>query len=402
MHWRRWALIPIAATLCYAQSGVITGKALDANQNPISGITIHLLDSGGQESAVTKTDADGAYRFSVPRGQYTLRTEGETAVHAVKIAVGAVAHLDLNVKQAEFFDEPQFTVAGVTDNTYRGGHGSDTVLRSAEDLTKATVSLAPKGSAGEDAERAGHPLEAVRELQRAAEADPSEVNLFNWATELLNHRAPSAAMQVYEKGARLFPKSTRMMEGLAASEYQAGNYENAAQWFFKATDLAPENTEPYLFLGRAKAREILASSGFRERMQRFAELKPTNAWANYFYGTALWTNGQAADARRCFEKAVELDSRMDAAYLALGIVLAAQKQSQEAIAAYQKAIDLNPGLEEAHYRLSEEYRKIGNRQRAEQEIAVYQELSKASAAQREQERQEIQQFVIALRQTRQP
>jgi len=47
----------------------------------------------------------------------------------------------------EFFDEPQFTVAGVTQATNSGGHGSDTVLRTTEALAKATVSLSKESFA---------------------------------------------------------------------------------------------------------------------------------------------------------------------------------------------------------------------------------------------------------------
>ena len=49
--------------------------------------------------------------------------------------------------QPEFFDEPQFTVAGVTDPTNLGGHGSNTVLRTKETLAKDVASLGanPKG-----------------------------------------------------------------------------------------------------------------------------------------------------------------------------------------------------------------------------------------------------------------
>ena len=43
--------------------------------------------------------------------------------------------------QPEFFDEPQFTVAGVTDTTNLGGHGSNTVARTKDALAKDVVSL---------------------------------------------------------------------------------------------------------------------------------------------------------------------------------------------------------------------------------------------------------------------
>src|SRR6185295_14773551 len=61
--------------------------------------------------------------------------------------------------QPEFFDEPQFTVAGVTDTTNLGGHGSNTVARTKDALAKDVALLggpsvladpvnAPGGGAG--------------------------------------------------------------------------------------------------------------------------------------------------------------------------------------------------------------------------------------------------------------
>ena len=41
----------------------------------------------------------------------------------------------------DFADEPNFTVAGITDWTAVGGHGADTNLRASETLAKETVAL---------------------------------------------------------------------------------------------------------------------------------------------------------------------------------------------------------------------------------------------------------------------
>ncbi len=46
----------------------------------------------------------------------------------------------------EFFDEPAFTVAGVTDTTNLGGHGSNTIVRSKESLAREAAALSKEST----------------------------------------------------------------------------------------------------------------------------------------------------------------------------------------------------------------------------------------------------------------
>jgi tetratricopeptide (TPR) repeat protein len=308
------------------------------------------------------------------------------------ISSNQVKTLDL-ILQVQYFDQPQFTVAGVTDNTYRGGHGADTVLRSSETLTKQTAALTSPSAA----ERDGQPLQAVEQLQRAAEANPSEPNLFDWGTELLAHRAPEAAAQVFGKGVRLFPGSTRMLLGLASAQYSAGAYEQSAEAFFKATDLNPADVTPYLFLAEVQRREITDLPGYEDRMARFAKLHPENASANYDYAVALWNRHDAARAVELLERTEALDPHFARADLQLGIVYAAEQKYDQAIDQLRKAEAADPNLEETHYRLAEAYRVTGKRTEAAEELARYTQLSQQSAEQRERQRRQLQQFVVLLK-----
>ena len=141
-----------------------------------------------------------------------------------------------------------------------------------------------------------------------------------------------------------------------------------------------------------------------ERVARFARLQPLNAFANYYYAVSLWKQRKgpedtqtAARIESLLEKAVALDPKLGEAHLQLGILYSERKDSPKAIEAYQHAVAVNPHMEQAHYRLAQTYRLIGQNDKAQNELQLYERISKEKAAQIERERSEIKQFVYTLR-----
>ncbi len=328
----------------------------------------------------------------------------------------AASKMPTSAAQPEFFDEPAFTVAGVTDTTNLGGHGSNTVVRTKEALAKDVVSLGAAPVTKESAikespqspaqieEKQGNPLQAVHEYQRAAETNPSESNFFDWGAELLVHHAVEPAIEVFSKGHRLFPDSARMLVGLGVAWYARGSYEQAALRLCEASDLNPGDPNPYLFLGKIQSVETTQSEGLVERLQRFARLQPENALANYYYALSLWKQRKNLDdtqtlvqVESLLQKSVRLAPKLGLGYLQLGILSSDRKDFPQAISYYQKAIDASPRLEDAHYRLAQAYRRIGEQSKAQQELQLYDQLSKQTAEEVERERHEVQQFVYTLR-----
>jgi tetratricopeptide (TPR) repeat protein len=183
-----------------------------------------------------------------------------------------------------------------------------------------------------------------------------------------------------------------------------GANDRALRCLFDASDLDPSDPTPYLFLGKMQNTEIVHVAGFMEKMERFARLQPENALANYYYATTLSKRANdsadaptAAQVESLLNKAVRLDPKLGVAYLQLGILYAAKRDFPKAIVDYQKAGDVSPELEEAHYRLADAYRRIGQKTKAEYELQLYKELTKKKSEEAERERHEIQQFVFALR-----
>jgi len=401
--------------------------------------------------------------------------------------------------QPEFFDQPKFTVAGVTDAANPAGHGS-TAWRTSDALAKQTASLgesnppfADSSTSGneqslreaghqpdsfqanhllgntllaehkprealpylqkaaqlqpddyqnnfqlaqayanngdyphsqatarqllakretaevhhllaENEEKLGDPLAAVRDYQRAAELDPSEPNLFDWGAELLLHHAPEPAGEVFAKGKHLFPNSARMLIGVGISWYARGSNDRAEACLCQASDLNPNDPNPYLFLGRLQEEGVTSSDAIVDRFKRFTSLQPQNALASYYYALALWKShnlNKDADAsakvESLLDRATHLDPTFGRAYLQLGILYSERNEFSKAISDYTKATYLDPTLDTAHYRLAQAYRRTGETMKAEQELKMFEQLSKKTADQAHQQRRELQQFVYTLR-----
>ena len=512
----------------------------DSRGRPVAAATVYLRAKSGTQTRTALTDSAGAYRFSaLSEGVYTLRAEmtgyGETTLGPCLVGPNETKRIDLTLNSAttskpqngsvetsgrdqppQFFDEPSFTVAGVTEATNPGGHGSDTILRTTETLAKETASLSAAGTkkesnsprtnsatssssiaaeqslrtlverdpgdfetngrlgkllvddgkareaipylerayqlnrsdyensyemavayadvgqyeraraeartllAREDKsaqkaaelhhlladveEKLSDPLEAVREYQRAAELDPSEANLFDWGADLLIHRAFEPAIEVFSKGNRLFPGSVRMLTGLGAAWYARGFYDKATERLCEASDLNPDDPNPYLFLGKIQSVGTAQSKCLTERLERFFRLQPENALANYYYALSLWNRhdgSQCSDnlarVESLLEKTVDLDPKFGAGHLQLGILYSDRGDFSKAIAAYEKATEADPTLEEAHYRLGQAYGRAGEKSKAQAELRLYEQLSKKKADEVERHRREMQQFVYTLR-----
>lgn len=430
-------LIAIALSNAWAQSkensdqSSLGGKVCTADGKPIGGALV-LLSGAGSELPTVKTDDRGRYSFEVRPGLYSLHLEKKgynaTSIGAISIQPGQKKAIDvtLNARSSspevpQFYDQPQFTVSGVTDTTNLGGHGSDTIVRTRDSLAKETAALGKDSSpqpssaaeheqasihhrAADSDEKSGDSLAAVREYQRAAELDPSEPYLFDWGTELLLHHAPEPAVEVFGKGVRSFPGSIRMKVALGASLFAQGSAEQAIKTICEASDLQPDNPVPYLFLGKIDRAESSSSPELLDHLRRFATLHPESPEANYYYAASLWkaqkTNPDPANAQqveKLLNRAIQLDPKFGVAYLQLGIVHFEQGYFAKAIPDLQRAAQFSPENEEAHYRLGQAYRRTGEAEKSRAELQTYERMSKESAESRERERHEIRQFVYTLR-----
>ena len=471
-----------------AKSISVNGVVHNAGGEPIAGASIFLDDVKNKAVARAVSGEDGSFKFTVERGgTYTVRCEkaGWTGDQSdpIELPRDADKRIELVMENSrqegadsgtenaqasakpatatkasggtggiEFSDEPSFTVAGITDRSNLGLHGSDTTVRTSDALARETAGLKSEDAAkaanadaaaarkyqlaiaaeskgdfaaardltqkilagGDDAEghhllgdideRANDPLGAVREYERAARMYASEQNYFDWGAELLLHKAAQPAVEVFGKGVSLHPQSARMLAGLGAAEYAVRSYENAAQSLCKAADLKPGDTAAYLFLGQMEKTVAGPLACAEEKLAEFAREQPANETANYYYAISLMKrakqDGRGGDweaAQTLLQKAVTLKPDFGEAFVQLGALEAERGDFAAAVREYRKAIAVGPELSEAHYRLSLALKRTGDEAGAKRELAAYQEAEKKESKEAEEQGREVRQFVVVLK-----
>jgi tetratricopeptide (TPR) repeat protein len=521
------ALAPAQQSPALQPQGItIRGTVRDSTGKPVGDAAVRLEQNGN--SSVATTDIEGVYVFpAIPTGTYAINAQKSglrsRTVTVPVVKQGNESHVDLvlelpddqktqaaapqtSTEAMAFADKPNFTVAGITDWTAVGGHGSDASLRTSESLARETATLKPnekvpgvstivgadagsetetslraaaaqspgsfeanhqlgefcfrKGSyreaippleaafqidpanyrneydlalayketgdygrarehiqkliAQEDSadlhralgdldEESGDSLGAVREYEQAARLDPSEQNYFTWGSELLLHRAVWPAAEVFRKGSEAYPKSARMLAALGAALFASANYSEAAARLCEASDLNPTDPAPYIFLGKIDMAAPGPLSCVESKLQRYNQEQPTDARAKYYYAMAIWKRLNASEntttperVEKLLTEAIALNTEYDVAYLQLGNIHFDERDFEKAIGFYLKAIEANPQLSDAHYRLGVAYERTGESAKAKQEFQLHDEIERAQAAAVERQRQEVKQFMVVL------
>ncbi len=251
-------------------------------------------------------------------------------------------------------------------------------------------------------EKDGNYLTAVNEYEAAAHQDPSESNLFDWGCELLLHRTLEPAIEVFRSAAERYPSSARVAIGLGIAYYSRGIYDEAVKSLLKAADLSPSDPRCFLFLSKAFDSSPSQADEVIERFRRFAGLQPNNARAQYYYAISLWKGRRTKDSNTDFgqveallRNAIALDPKLSEAHFQLGNLLSDQSHYAEAIPEYLKALESNSDIPDAHYRLGQAYVHTGQKDKAQPELAIYQEQRAQHLADLDKQRAEIRQFVTS-------
>jgi Flp pilus assembly protein TadD len=318
--------------------------------NAIANASVQLQQKDSTHVSV-QTDSRGSFVFaSVHEGTYALRTTKDgfapVEVASVFLAAGQNKTIDLTlgltnkndstaVSAPQFFDQPQFTVAGVTDTTALGGHGSDSVVRTRNSIAKDTV-----GMGKPEAKPSADYAQQETALKKSVEAQPSNFDANHQLGKLLlAHGKATEAIAYFEHAAAAKPSDYENAYDLALANADAGNYARAHD---EANNLiaAHDNPELHHLLGNI-CEQLGDSLEAVRQYQKATELDASEA--NIFdWGSELLLHHAPEPAQEVFANGNRLFPRSERMLIGTGAALFAQGSYDVAVKRICEASDLHP------------------------------------------------------------
>ena len=331
----------------------VLGHVFDSHEIPAANAKVWLQQTRRDEARTVQSDQNGAFRFSfIPRGSYTLKaqlaTGEETAAVSLDLTRDEKTNVDLRVSEnkttnvvgsdsaPQFFDEPQFKVAGVTDASSLGGHGSAAVTRTKESLAKDVVAFDSKFQQPTTTP----PASSEKSLRESLLRSPNspETNSALGALLLDNGRA-SEAIPFLERAALLAPDDFGLSYAVAKAYTDAGKLDQAHD---KIGDLLAhhDKSELHHLLGDVMEKQGHALEAVRA-YQRAAELSPTEG--NLFdWGSELLLHRASEPAVEVFTRGTHLYPKSVRMLTALGVAWYARGSYDQAVQHLCAASDLDP------------------------------------------------------------
>jgi tetratricopeptide (TPR) repeat protein len=346
--------------------------------------------------------AEGEFKKAVelePESYDANHNLGEFYIRTEKIAA-SIPYLEKAQSEYPASDDNGYDLALAYERTGRVAEAG----RQVQELLKQKDTAELHNLLAGVEEKAGNYVAAVNEYEKAAHMDPSESNLFDWGSELLVHQTFNPAIEVFSQGVKRYPNSPRLAVGLGLALYAGGTYDDAVTALLRGTDLDPKDARAYYFLSKAYDRSPSQTDEVVERFRRFADLRPRDGQAVFYYAMSLWkgkpteTFGASLDeVASLLKRALALDPSLSKAHLQLANLYSQRRDYARAVPEYQEALRLEPNLPDAHFRLGQAYVHLGEKDLGEKEFQLHKQLYEQHLAEVDKQRSEILQFVYSMK-----
>jgi protein O-mannosyl-transferase len=176
------------------------------------------------------------------------------------------------------------------------------------------------------------------------------------------------SLSLWERAVAVDPSCARCQRGLGAARYAAGDAPAAVGPLRRAVALRPGNPEFHADLGVAllwldRAGEALS------HLERATRAFPDNPNLQASLGAALVRTGRFEEGQRQLEAVLRRRPDHIEALTAMGFALAESGRGTDALGYFERAVARSPRTPGAHYGLARLYLALGDRPRAERELA---------------------------------
>ncbi len=339
----------------------IEGRVLGVDGEPVRDAIVRLEKMVATPVAETKTDASGGFRFAaVPAASYRLSAE-EGGLHTATIDVatpagtcsekvelmfaGEVGSAATGVARGsaagtmEFADEPSFSIAGVTDWTAVGGHGSDSTLRTSESLASETRNLKAE-DVGHDGAGVRGENESESQLRAAVGSSPGSFEANHKLGEFyLRARRYADAVRFLEAAGKINSTDDANQYDLVLAYEESGKVAEAGKLAHAALSHG-QSADLYRVAGEVDEKLGDPLSAVHEFEQA---VKLNASEQNYFaWGSELLLHRAVWQAQEVFRKGVGAYPKSVRMQTAMGAALFAGARYDAAAARLCEASDLDP------------------------------------------------------------
>jgi tetratricopeptide (TPR) repeat protein len=213
------------------------------------------------------------------------------------------------------------------------------------------------GSAYEASENAPKALDAYRAAVRADPENPDRY--LDYTRLLMDLDRYGEAVQIVQQGMRNTPDAYALNLRLGSIQMMQGQYNQAGQSFQAAIQAQPEIALGYIALAQSDMRDgrdqdasqILATA--REKL-------PPDSMLEYLYGLVLSHLSKTDEAIAAFQRSVALNPETSEPHYELGRLYFESGLMQPAKSEFERVLQLAPQHANAHYQLSRVYARLGD------------------------------------------
>jgi arylsulfatase A-like enzyme/Flp pilus assembly protein TadD len=206
---------------------------------------------------------------------------------------------------------------------------------------------------------AGRDDESIREIEALVREKPGFGPAYIYLSQLFRSKGRAEdSLHVLDRGVRANPGDYALLAEYGKSLVGAGRAGEAVGVLTKAVGLLDDDPESWDYLGRART-AVGANDGAREAFERALALDPSSAptrsdYGSYWLGRYLDGGRNTTDLDQAvlqFERAIAIDPALNPAYRGLGYAFWLSGRIDQAAAAWQRAVGLQPDDDFSTYNL---------------------------------------------------